>query len=114
MSRWTLKQRWYGREEWLVRRIVSAMLVFTMCFGPGFPFAAFANPDTFVGDSAIYIGAPAERVRPKVLFLIDNSRATEDPASGSEFFPSVSYPPISGREPWDVFAAKNTGRIFSR
>ncbi len=111
MSRWTLKQRWYGREEWLVRRIVSAMLVFTMCFGPGFPFAAFANPDTFVGDSAIYIGAPAERVRPKVLFLIDNSRATEDPASGSEFFPSVIYPPISGREPWDVFSAKNTGEF---
>ena len=42
MSRWTMKERWYGNKEWMVRRIVSAMLVFTMFFGPGFPFAAFA------------------------------------------------------------------------
>ena len=111
MSRWTLNQRWYGRDGWMTRRIISAMLVFTMFFGPGFPFAAFANPDTFVGDAAIYIGAPAERVRPKILFLIDNSRATEDPASGSIYYPSVVYPSATGREPWDVFSAKNTGEF---
>ena len=30
MSRWTLKQRWYGREEWMTRRIISAILVLTI------------------------------------------------------------------------------------
>ncbi|MBW2511389.1 MAG: hypothetical protein JRE01_05085, partial [Deltaproteobacteria bacterium] len=108
MNRWALKQRWYGREEWLLRRIVCAMLVFTMFFGPGFPFAAFADPDTYIGDSAIYIGAAKEKARPKVLFLIDNSAATENPASGSRYYPSIVYQQ-AGREPWDVFAAKTTG-----
>ncbi|TNG02930.1 MAG: hypothetical protein EP297_00725, partial [Gammaproteobacteria bacterium] len=89
MTRWTIKKRWYSRKQWVMRRIISALLVFTMCFGPGFPFAAFAAPDDFVGDAAIYLGAPAERVRPKVLFLIDNSRATLDAASGSQYYPSV-------------------------
>ena len=86
MNRWTLKKRWYTPKQWIMRRVTSALLVVTMLFGPGFPFAAFAAPDSFVGDAAIYLGAPAERVRPKILFLIDNSRATEDPASGQKMF----------------------------
>ena len=109
MNRWAMKKSWYSRKQWVMRRSISSLLVLVMFFGPGFPFAAFAAPDDFVGDAAIYLGAPSERVRPKILFLIDNSRATEDPASGSQFYPSVEYPRISSREPWDVFSAKNTG-----
>ena len=110
MSLWTIKKRWYGRPQWIVRRVISLQLAFVMFFGPAFPFTAFAAPDNFVGDAAIYMGAPSERVRPKVLFLIDNSRATEDPASGSEYYPSVQYSSVT-RDPWDVYSAKNTGEF---
>ena len=109
MSLWSLKQRWYTREQWLLRRIVSVMLAVTMFFGPGFPFFAFAGSDTFVGDAAIYVGAAKERARPKILFLIDNSKATLDPAAGSKYYSSVLYPRATGRDPWDVYLAKETG-----
>ena len=111
MSRWTIKKRWYSRQQWIMRRSVGALLVITMLFGPGFPFAAFASPDTFLGDAAIYVGAPEERPKPKILFLIDNSRATTYEASGSRYYPSVNYPVVVGseKEPWDIYSAKNTG-----
>ena len=68
MSRWTIKKSWYSRKQWIMRRIISSLLVVTMFFGPGFPIAAFAaGPDNFVGDAGIYAGTPDERVRPKVL-----------------------------------------------
>ena len=109
MSLWTIKKRWYSRYQWISRRIIGFVLTVTMSFGPGFPIAAFAEPDTFVGDSAIYIGAPEEKARPKILFLIDNSDKTLDAASGSKYYPNILYEIGSeGREPWDVFKAKAT------
>ena len=111
MTSWTLKKRWYSAQQWMFRRVIGVLLVLLMGFGPGFPFSAFAATDDFVGDSAIYMGAPTERVRPKVLFLIDNSRATLNPASGSQYYPSVLYNVTVAKPAWNIYQAKNTGEF---
>ena len=107
MSRWTMKKRWYSRHQWVMRRTIGLFLIGVMLFGPGFPFAAFAS-DSFVGDSAIYIGNPASRPGPKILFLIDNSNATLASASGSKYYPGVMYP-SNGYNPEDIYKSMTTG-----
>jgi hypothetical protein len=109
MSRWAIKKRWYSRQKWVLRRIISVQLVLVMLFGPGFPFAAFAGSDTFVGDSAIYVGNPALRPKPKILFLIDNSQSTENSSSGSKYYPGVQYTVIGTQEPWNIYYAGTSG-----
>ncbi|MCK4508334.1 MAG: thrombospondin type 3 repeat-containing protein, partial [Desulfuromonadales bacterium] len=109
MSRWEIKKRWYSRQMWVLRRIISVQLVLVMFFGPAFPFAAFAGTDTFLGDSAIYAGDPAIRPKPKILFLIDNSQSTLNSSAGSKYYPGVPYPVIDNQEPWDIYYAGTSG-----
>ncbi len=55
-----------------------------------FSQSAFAAPDCYKGDTAIY-GSPTSSLRPKVLFLIDNSHATLNPAVGEPYNPAKIY-----------------------
>ena len=93
-----------------MKRFISCILSLTMAFGPGFPLAAFAGPDDFIGDAGIYVGTPSARPRPNVLFVIDNSNATLDVASGSRFDPTFTYP-AAGYDSWTIYLGGNQGEF---
>ncbi|MGK2905149.1 MAG: pilus assembly protein [Desulfuromonadales bacterium] len=48
---------------------------------------AQAATDEFLGDSSIYTGVSTTYGKPNILIVIDNSRSTENSASGQPFFP---------------------------
>ena len=52
MNRWVLKKRWYSHKQWVMRRVISALLVMIMTFGPGFPFGALIEK----GDLSLVVG----------------------------------------------------------
>ena len=54
----------------------------------------FAAPDQYMGDASIYMGLPPADGggKPNVLFIIDNSSATENVASGEKYNPDLSSP----------------------
>jgi type IV pilus assembly protein PilY1 len=53
----------------------------------------FSAPDQFMGDASIYQGLPPVDGggKPNVLFIIDNSSATENVASGLKYEPDTTY-----------------------
>lgn len=73
---------------------------------------ALAAPDTYIGDAAIYsaIDNGSERPRPNVLFIIDNSAASLNIASGQKYIPTTSYPNL-GYNTWTVYAGDNQGNF---
>lgn len=68
----------------LVKLGSFAFLALILGFVPG---ASFAAPDNYIGDSNIYVGASDQRARPNVLFILDTSLASLNPA-GSGSYPS--------------------------
>lgn len=86
------------------------MALTTLIFIFGLQTAALAAPDTFIGDAAIYsaLDTGSTRPRPNVLFVIDNSQATLNVASGVKYDPTFSYTELGfGR--WTVYAGDNQG-----
>jgi len=80
------------------------------------PFA-WAGSDTYLGDTAIYTGDPA-RVKPNILLIIDNSKATLNKAAGQEYVFDASNPypdPDTGLQgsPWDIYEGDNQGNFTS-
>lgn len=71
---------------------------------------ALAAPDTYIGDAAIYsaIDNGSERPRPNVLFIIDNSKASLNIASGQKYVPATIYNNL-GYNTWTVYAGDNQG-----
>ncbi|MDH3997451.1 MAG: PilC/PilY family type IV pilus protein [Desulfuromonadales bacterium] len=72
------------------------LYIFLTVFLTLFVFTAadtFAGPDEYLGDSSIYAGVPSSEsdLRPNVLFVIDNSRATLNVAPGTPFTSSENY-----------------------
>ncbi|PLX90167.1 MAG: hypothetical protein C0614_01130, partial [Desulfuromonas sp.] len=53
---------------------------------------AFAYPDQYMGDAAIYEGLPQDIGRPNIMFIIDNSLATLQTVSTAEYNSAVVYP----------------------
>ena len=72
---------------------------------------AFAAPDTYIGDAAIYsaVDPGGDRPRPNVLLIVDNSRTTLNSASGQAYSSGTTYPTTPGYIPWAVYAGNNQG-----
>ncbi|MBW2476345.1 MAG: hypothetical protein JRE63_03355 [Deltaproteobacteria bacterium] len=88
---------------------------------------AVAKPDQYMGDSSIYVGVPQSVGTPNVLFVIDNSSATENRAVGAPYEPYerdpetgqqteklrvYDDPSISGGpmiNPWDIYRVDQQG-----
>lgn len=71
-----------------MKQLYVMTLALAITLGLSVP-AALAGTDEFLGDSNIYSGVPTTSAKPNVLFIIDNSRSTENMASGRPFRPWV-------------------------
>jgi len=69
---------------------------------------AFAAPDQYIGDSAIYGYSSAVGLRPNVLLIIDNSNRASETASGVAYDPATLYP-NQGYNSWGIYAADQQG-----
>ncbi|MCM2265568.1 MAG: PilC/PilY family type IV pilus protein [Desulfuromonadales bacterium] len=49
------------------------------------PANCFAGPDDYIGDSNIYVGSSDQRARPNVLFILDTSLASLNPAGSGTY-----------------------------
>jgi type IV pilus assembly protein PilY1 len=75
--------------------ILFALVILGLELLPG---VGYATPDNYIGDSAIYVGAAEQRARPNVLFVLDTSLGSLDPA-GSGSYVDVSPFPCTGSAP---------------
>ncbi|WP_158414042.1 pilus assembly protein [Geoalkalibacter subterraneus] len=96
----------------MVRRL---FFVFTATFCLVTAAITWAGSDTYLGDTAIYTGDPA-KVKPNILFIIDNSKATLNKAAGQEYFFDADSPypdPDTGVQgsPWDIYEGDNQGNF---
>lgn len=66
-----------------------------------------AAPDQYMGDTAIYSGESTS-LRPKVLLVIDNSKATLNAASGEAYNPGTIYAD-EGYSSWNIYEADQQG-----
>lgn len=94
-------------------RMIMVALLLLCCWGA----SAFGATDEYLGDTAIYTGVPSQRPRPNVLFIIDNSQATLNIASGVPYRPLQTdgvTPHIyadAGFDPWTIYAGDNQGNF---
>ncbi len=93
-----------------MKRFIICIMSLTIAFGPGLPLAAFAGSDDFLGDAAIYVGSLSDTNKPRtnVLFIVDNSKATMNPAAGEAYDPSKEYDD-AGYGTWDIYLAGQQG-----
>ena len=70
------------------------------------------EPDDYLGDSAIYTGAPSEQPTPNVLFVIDTSEATLGRAPGVGYNSAISYSSSEGFVNDQIYVGDNAG-LFS-
>ncbi len=90
----------------------------------GLASIAYAEPDQYMGDSSIYVGVPQDVGTPNVLFIIDNSSATENAAVGAPYEayerdPVTDLPTSTVRvydaladqtiNPWDIYRVDKQG-----
>ena len=81
------------------------------------PALTFAGADAYLGDTAIYTGDPAT-VKPNILLIIDNSKATLNKAAGVEYVFDADDPypnPATGLQgsPWNIYEGDNQGNFTS-
>jgi len=69
------------------KNTLGLMVLLVVCVVQG----AWAVPDYYEGDSAVYIGSAASGVRPNILFIIDNSGAMKSLGSVEPYDPSTDY-----------------------
>jgi len=72
--------------------------------------AAFAGPDLFIGDTAIYSGDTTS-VRPNVLFIIDNSAGMTQVGTSQPYDPDKTYPGSYSTDALYVRTAATGGTI---
>lgn len=66
------------------RFIVTLLASLLAAFGT-YAGDCFAAPDDYIGDSNIYVGSTDQRARPNVLFILDTSLATLNPAGTGSY-----------------------------
>ncbi len=78
------------------------------------PATALAAGDAYIGDTAIYTGDPG-KIRPNILLIIDNSKATLNSAAGVEYIFNADelYPQEGGPNHADILAGDNQGNFTS-
>lgn len=88
------------------------MVLMALVFIASLQSAAWAAPDTYIGDAAIYsaLDNGSDRPRPNVLFIIDNSAATTNISSGEKYVNTTTYPNL-GYNSWDVYVGDNQGNF---
>lgn len=73
------------------------------------PALALADFDTYIGDSAIYSLQGGGGLKPNILFVVDNSNATQNVAVGYEYDPSETY--TGPYNTWDIHVGDNLGEF---
>ena len=73
----------------------------------GLPFSASAEPDRFIGDTAIY-SSSTEYLRPNVLFIIDNSAGMAQAGSREPYDPDHDYSYTGGYPRYQVLERKSS------
>lgn len=66
-------------------RFILALLAGVLAAMGTFPGVSFAGPDDYIGDSNIYVGSSDQRARPNVLFVLDTSLASLNPAGSGSY-----------------------------
>jgi type IV pilus assembly protein PilY1 len=86
--------------------------IFALLVAMGLPATVLGGADEYIGDAAIYtlLGATGG-VKPNVLFIIDNSHATENVAVGYAYDPNTEYDGPYNR--YDIHVGDNQGDFDS-
>lgn len=76
----------------ITARLIAGLFIVSLC---SVASTGFAAPDQFMGDASIYMGLPPADGggKPNIMFIIDNSSATENVASGEAYAPGTIYTP---------------------
>ncbi len=92
------------RSQWILL-CAAACLLGSPAFGSSLP------PDDYLGDAAIYVGAPSERPTPNILLLVDTSQATMGRAVGTGYDATQSYTSPLGFINDQIYYGDNAGQF---
>ncbi len=94
-------------------RFCSVLLLTAAVLLGGLVSASAIELDDYLGDSAIYTGAPSAQPPPNVLLIIDTSRATLARAPGEGYDPAVSYSSDEAFINNQIYVGDNAGQFSS-
>jgi type IV pilus assembly protein PilY1 len=104
-----------------MKRALAAITLSILALGIA-PGSALAGPDEYLGDAAIYtLAGSSDGIKPNILFVIDNSFASQNLSVGYSYDKDKIYRfnSITGvfdadaYNPWDIYAADNLGGFSS-
>jgi type IV pilus assembly protein PilY1 len=90
-----------------MKQALAAITLCILALGVS-PGTVLAGPDEYIGDAGIYtLAGGSVGVKPNILFIIDNSFASQNVSVGFAYDPGTTY---SGTyNPWDIHVGDNLG-----